>query len=798
MTNLNVNRRDLLKGAGVGILSLAGLSAGSMPAAAHEKIDRPATDLLGPIQVPANSDAGFNYPYYLYLPETTQEEPPMLVEPNNSGFPSDDLKEHRSVVKERLADGLGPQLYSKALMVPLLVPVFPRPAGDIAPIGTYTHALDEDSLEIEGTDIDRVDLQLVNMIEHAQKILEDLSYPVADDVLMNGFSASGNFVNRFAALHPNKVRSLSAGGINGTPILPLERAKGHELDYPIGIADIEEVTGDPFDLTRWRSVSQFLYLGGEDDNDTIPYDDAWSERHQQVAVDVYGEDMQEDRMPYSESVYNEADANATFRLYDGVGHTPVPIQIQRDIADFHRRHGKLKQLLFVENPEVGDTTLQFNTFVFDNRDLQIRVRSTNRGDITEAPGSITNNAEDTSEVSLSSAVEEDEEIVGVALPTGSTAPDDAVASVGSAVKRLPMVRVVRSPTGSQPRITIEYGVESDYQTSSPIHLYIEDSSEDRSFLTTFEPGTLETQAFNLMDDEFDVAVEEGTELSVLLVDIDDDSTLSSTSIMVGQSDGDTGTSSGIASVAFSTQPSTARDSLDITYSIEDGYEPTDVLSLQGEIGEDSTVLLGGLAAEEETTETFSLERIPTTAGSNIIVKAVDGQVLATDKTVVLRDTDGAVTVEYTDSPTSDDPSATVEYSVSESYEVVDTLTLRVYDETLYGGDAVDAIELLSPGDAGTATFTIGKDIDGGVADPIVAVVDDVPLARATTDTIVDEQESTEETENDQADESTDANGPGFDVGSGLVSLSVLSYALRNRLNNTSSEQPLSDDGDGDL
>lgn len=732
MSEYTIERRDLLKGAGVGLLGLAGLSASSTPVAAHEKIDRPATDLLGPIQVPADSDAGFNYPYYLYVPETTQAEPvPMLVEPNNTGSPSDDLETHRSAVEDRLADGLGPQLYSKALVVPLLVPVFPRPAGEIAPSGTYTHALDEDSMELEGTPLERVDLQLIAMIEHARALLDKLSYPVAEDVLLNGFSASGNFVNRFAALHPERVRSLSAGGINGTPILPLERASGYELDYPIGVADFEELVGEPFDAASWRDVSQFLYMGGDDENDTLPYDDAWSDRHQRIAPDVYGEDMQADRMPYSETVYDDAGAEATFKIYEGVGHTAAPIQIQRDIASFHRRNAALKQLSFTERPQLGDTTVQFDTHVFGDGEYQLRVRSSERGDITDSPVSVTTNTEDTATVGLSSAVE-DEEIVGLVLPTGASTTDAAVASVGTVVQRLPLLDIVDSPTVDRPTVTIEYGVSSGYQTSSSIHLFVRDGAGGKSLLTTFAPGTVETATFDLSGDESDVSVEPGTELSVSLVDVDGPSTLVSTTTVIGDGDENVDTTPDKGSVRFTTQPTDARDSLEITYRIEDGYEPNEALTLRGAIGDDTDVLLGVPTVGEETTETVSLEQIPMAAGTDITIKAVDDRVLALERTVVLEDTDGAVTVEYTDPPTGDDKHATVQYAVSESYEVADALTLRVYDGTLSGSDPGDPITLLSPGETGTVTFTIGEDVDATVEDPVVAIVDDVPLARAST------------------------------------------------------------------
>ena len=83
------------------------------------------------------------------------------------------------------------------------------------------------------------------------------------------------------------------------PILPITEAKGHTLNYQIGVADVGALTGDPFDLTAYRNVDQYIYMGSEDENDTLPNDDAWSPEQREIARDVYGDDMQEDRLPYA-------------------------------------------------------------------------------------------------------------------------------------------------------------------------------------------------------------------------------------------------------------------------------------------------------------------------------------------------------------------------------------------------------------------------------------------------------------------------------------------------------------------
>ena len=291
---------------------------------------------MEPTLVEANPDAGFNYPYYLYAPSRPADSDPgsILVQPNNSGRTTDEFETHRQSARNRIDGGLSRRL-SDRLSVPLLVPVFPRPQSEPVDWRHYVHALDRQTMQISDGPLERVDLQLLRMVDHARDLLSERSYAVDDQILLNGFSAAGNFVDRFAVLHPKRVRSVTAGGLNGMAMLPLEEAEGHTLDFHIGIADVEELTGEPVDLDALDEVDQFLFMGGEDGNDTIPYDDAWSEEMREVALDVYGEKMITERFPYCQSAYERAGVDAQFKVYEGVGHNPVPAM--DDIVEFHRR-----------------------------------------------------------------------------------------------------------------------------------------------------------------------------------------------------------------------------------------------------------------------------------------------------------------------------------------------------------------------------------------------------------------------------------------------------------------------------
>jgi hypothetical protein len=140
-----------------------------------------------------------------------------------------------------------------------------------------------------------------------------------DKILMNGFSASGTFANRFTALYPNKIAAIAVGGVNGMTILPLNQFKGQKLIYQVGITDIQEIAGIDFQLSEFAAVPQYYYMGAEDDNDTLPFSDAFDDISRKLVLDVLGKDMNA-RWKKCEEIYDSLEINATFHTYPNIGH----------------------------------------------------------------------------------------------------------------------------------------------------------------------------------------------------------------------------------------------------------------------------------------------------------------------------------------------------------------------------------------------------------------------------------------------------------------------------------------------
>ena len=286
--------------------------------------------------VETDADDGFNFPYYLFIPDFVPAEEPvhLLVETNNTGTPRDDFQIHLLAAKT-LASRSYLNSLARRLGTPLLVPVFPRPGSLSALQEIDPQSLERDVMLVKDGELARIDLQLIAMIEHARKKLRQGGVITHDTILMNGFSASGVFANRFAALHPAKVRAVAAGGVCGLPILPVAVWNGYDLPYPIGISDIGEITGVPFAVDTYRRVRQYIYMGSQDRTDAILFPDAWTQSEAQLIRDAIGERMLPDRWETSQSIYRTVEVPATFATYSGVGHS-ITNSILDDIVEFLR------------------------------------------------------------------------------------------------------------------------------------------------------------------------------------------------------------------------------------------------------------------------------------------------------------------------------------------------------------------------------------------------------------------------------------------------------------------------------
>jgi hypothetical protein len=317
------------------------------------------------VKIPANDELGFHWPYYLSIPHALSEKTVLLVEPNNTGGISDDPSVH-----EQAAENLAKWRSSFAvdLDVPLLVPTFPRPATEWF---IYTHALDRDSLLTPIPGLERIDLQLIAMIKDAQQRLETMGYDVSDRVFINGYSASGSFVNRFTLLHPEIVQAAAIGSPGGWPTVPVSEWQQRTLTYPVGIADLATLIGKGFDVDTFRRVPQYIYVGNMDDNDAVDFSDGFDQVDRELIDDLFGDGAPyiAERWPHAEEIFDSVQSAAQFVIYPGVAHSITP-EMFDDIKAFFEMHRapafsladviSVIQVLSGTRPEDIDLTLDIN------------------------------------------------------------------------------------------------------------------------------------------------------------------------------------------------------------------------------------------------------------------------------------------------------------------------------------------------------------------------------------------------------------------------------------------------------
>ena len=206
--------------------------------------------------IPSNPAKGFKWEYILYIPDKVKANK-LLVVPNNTGNVSDNINIHKEKAKELI---LYKSELAEELGVPLLVPIFPRPK---AYEELYTHALDRETILTNISELKRLDLQLIAMIDDCKEILSKKRIKIDEKILIAGFSASGDFVDRFTFLHPEIIRAAFIGGSDN--IIPYENFNKENMPYPLGVYDYEKITGEKFSIDLIADINRYIYKGSEDE-----------------------------------------------------------------------------------------------------------------------------------------------------------------------------------------------------------------------------------------------------------------------------------------------------------------------------------------------------------------------------------------------------------------------------------------------------------------------------------------------------------------------------------------------------
>jgi hypothetical protein len=117
-----------------------------------------------------------------------------------------------------------------------------------------------------------LDIQYLAAIKDAMEQLKANGKEVDDKVFLHGFSASSDFANRFSLLHPEIAKGIV---INAPTTMPFSEYNGVDLKYPLGISDLEAITGSKFNVEAYKKIPQFWHAGSVDQNDGTYIGDGW-------------------------------------------------------------------------------------------------------------------------------------------------------------------------------------------------------------------------------------------------------------------------------------------------------------------------------------------------------------------------------------------------------------------------------------------------------------------------------------------------------------------------------------------
>ena len=269
---------------------------------------------------PANSKAGFEWGYAIYLPKNidTSKKLPVLFTMNNSG-PAESIEEMEKNTFKEINYNYSVYIFPDNLKVPMIMPLVIRPEeGNL-----NSHDFNRVAFLSQDPKYKRLDLQVLAMIKDARKQLKKRGIKTYKKILVTGYSAAGGFGERLTFLHPDKVLAAAVGG-NHYPTLPLEEKDGIALFFPVGAYDVKQVTGKDFNKKKWLKVPILDTNGAVDHNDPLPWDDVVLPEERTLILDVYGYGTTAvERWEFARKLLQETAPNVQTHTYPNMQHRDV-------------------------------------------------------------------------------------------------------------------------------------------------------------------------------------------------------------------------------------------------------------------------------------------------------------------------------------------------------------------------------------------------------------------------------------------------------------------------------------------
>lgn len=262
-------------------------------------------------------DADIAYNWFSYIPESLSKSERSYI--LATGFNANVIEDYHEMTEISRGEAEYRIQFAEQHHYTLLVPVIPRPAST----DVYAIAFDW-RVFLDSTDafLQRPDQKLNRMIDQLVSDLQSDGYNVDTKVFVEGFSAGGMFAQKYAMLHPARVKAIAAGQCGGWITLPESAFDSTAMDWPVGIHDFTSLTGYEFEQVSYRQLPQFIYIGDEDTLNSHVYPGSSWQSTSQI-------DFLNTTFGYTDPIRLENQAaflhgldydSITFHNYPGIGH----------------------------------------------------------------------------------------------------------------------------------------------------------------------------------------------------------------------------------------------------------------------------------------------------------------------------------------------------------------------------------------------------------------------------------------------------------------------------------------------
>ena len=294
----------------------------------------PLVEQLTPGQVVMHPFTENNpYVFYSYFPRSAVREKNIVVGvwPHGGNMFNNDYEYHKDQAKNTIS---WLKDYSEKYKIPLVVVAIPRVEQ------LYVHTIHPGTFSTTNEMLSRPDLKLIDAVWNQYiPSIKEAGFVTNDKVLMMGMSSPGIFTHRFAILHPELIQAAWECAEAAAP-LPASEMNGTPLDYPLGIRNLETLTGKAFDLETYLKIPQMICVGENDnkENNDPTNSEIFPGWHWQYIKTNFGKTNPE-RVKFFYDYLVSIGTPAEFRLYKGIGHE-ITDEMMNDAFQFLVSHSQ--------------------------------------------------------------------------------------------------------------------------------------------------------------------------------------------------------------------------------------------------------------------------------------------------------------------------------------------------------------------------------------------------------------------------------------------------------------------------